>query len=125
MEGKKVYQQPMGTVLDAINDIVELQNAKLTFSDTRHGKIHFIVKMYANSWEQRFTVTDIDKNQCNVKIEIEKEIFGSKNQIKREFALLDSMLNDETQIVLGNVTENNEQVTKSNEKRARLEGGAC
>jgi len=94
MKGNKVYQQPMGTVLDVINDIVELQNARLTFSDTPHGKINFIVKMYANRWEHRFTVTDAGKNQCRVKIDIGQETKSCENQIRREFALLDSMLNE-------------------------------
>jgi len=96
----------MGLVLDAINDIVELQNGRLTFSDTPHGKINFIVRMYANKWEHRFTVTDTGKNQCNVKIDIVQKTRGSENQIKREFALLDSMFN-EPEIEIG--TKNKEQ----------------
>ena len=63
----------MGIVLDVINDIVELQNAKLTFSDTPHGRIHFIVKMYANKWEHQFTVTETSKNQCTLRIDIGNE----------------------------------------------------
>ena len=98
MEGKKVYYQPMGMVLDAINDIVELQNGKLTYSDTPHGKIHFIIRMYAFKWELQFTVTDIGKNQSSVIIEIGGEKRGKEDLIKREFALLDSMLMSGSQI---------------------------
>ena len=92
MEGNKVYPKPRGTVLNTIHDIIELQNAKITFSDTPNGKIHFVTKMYANKWEHRFTVTDIDKNQCCVKIEMQQKTMDGDSQIKREFALLDSML---------------------------------
>ena len=92
MEDKKTYQQPRRTILNTIHDIMELQNAKITFSDTPNGKIHFVTKMYGNKWEHRLTVTDIDKNQCSVKIEIGLNAIDGEKQIKREFALLDSML---------------------------------
>jgi len=82
-------------VLNAINDIVELQNAKLIFSDTPHGKINFVVKMYTSRWEHRFTVTGIDVNKCSVRLELGQESPDSESQIKREFALLDSMLMEE------------------------------
>ena len=99
MEANKVYLQPMGTILDAINDIIELQNGKLTFSDTPHGRVHFLVRMYANKWEFRFTVTGTSKDKTNVVIGIEQETKGSENLIKREFALLDSLLAVEAPIV--------------------------
>ena len=92
MVGNKVYFQPSGTVLAVISDIVELQKGKFTFSDTPHGKIHFFIKMYGNKWELQFTATEIEKNNCNVKIEIVHGAFGSNDLIQREFALLDSML---------------------------------
>ncbi len=90
--GKRIYLQPMGMVLDTINDIVELQNGKLTYSDTLHGKINFRVKMYAFKWEFSFTVTDIGKNRSQVQIEIDGDTQSKEKQILREFALLDSML---------------------------------
>ena len=92
MEDNKLYQQPRRTVLNTIHDIIELQNAKVTFSDTANGKIHFVTKMYGNKWEHRLTVTDIDKDRCSVKIEMGQTPTGGENQLKREFALLDSML---------------------------------
>jgi len=82
-------------VLNAINNIVELQKAKLTFSDTPNGKINFVVRMYANRWEHRFTVTGINKNKCSVKLEIGHGSLNGEMQLKREFALLDSMLLEE------------------------------
>lgn len=92
MKGEKIYLQPTGTVLDAVNDIVELQNGRLTFSDTPHGKIYFVVSMYVFEWELRFTVTDIGGNRSQVQIEIEGEARDGESLIHREFALLDSML---------------------------------
>ena len=92
MQGNKIYLQPFGTALHVINDMVELQKGKIIFSDSPHGIIHFMVEMYGNKWEFRFTVTDIGKNRCNVKIGIENEARNSEELIERQFALLDSML---------------------------------
>ena len=82
----------MGTALQVINDLVELQNGKLTFSDTPHGKIFFRIKMYGNKWEFQFTVEETGENRCGVKIAIEQAAQGDEEMIRREFALLDSML---------------------------------
>ena len=98
MEGKKVYYQPYGRVLDAINDIVELQKGKLTFSDTPHGKIHFLIKMYAFKWELQFAVTDLGNNRSNVILVVGGEKRGKEDVMLREFALLDSMLMSGSQI---------------------------
>ena len=92
MEGKKIYLQPFGTALQVINDMAELQKGKLIFSDSPNGIIHFAITMYGNKWELKFEVTDIGKNRCNVKIEIEEETKNSESLIERQFALLDSML---------------------------------
>ena len=92
MEGKKIYLQPVGLVLNAVSDIVELQKGKLTFSDTPNGKIHFLVRMYASGWEYRFSVTDIGKNRCMVQIDVDGGVREKERKIRREFALLDSML---------------------------------
>ena len=100
-DGYKIYLRPRSTVLNTIHDIIELQKARITYSDTPRGKISFTTKMYANKWEHRFTVTDIDKQRCGVHIEMGKETTGSGEQIKREFALLDSMLNENVQFETG------------------------
>jgi hypothetical protein len=82
----------MGTALQVINDMVELQNGKLTFSDTPHGKIFFRIKMYGNKWEFQFTVEETGENRCAVKIAIEQAAQGDEEMLRREFALLDSLL---------------------------------
>ena len=72
--------------------MIELQKGKLVFSDSPNGIIHFVIAMYGNRWELRFTVTDIGKNRCNVKIGIEKDEQNREVLIERQFALMDSML---------------------------------
>jgi hypothetical protein len=98
MEGKKIYWQPEVRLLQAVNDIIELQNGKLTFSDTPHGKIHFLVRMYGFKWELRFAVEDIGNIRSRVTIEIDGERRGREDLLRREFALLDSMLGGEVEI---------------------------
>ena len=92
MEGIKIYLQPKITLLNAINDIIELQKGKISHSDTPNGKIYFFVRMYHQKWELWFTVTDIGINRSQVRLEIEGGTKNSECLIQREFALLDSML---------------------------------
>ena len=92
MEGRKIYLQSVPTVLGAICDLIEIQKAKTTFSDTRHGKIHFQIKMYCFRWELRFAVADLGHSRTSVTLEILGEQRDRKNLTLREFALLDSML---------------------------------
>jgi len=108
LAGKKVYLQPMGMVLNTVNDIVELQKGKLTSSDTPNGKICFTVRMYGFMWEYRFSVTDIGQNRCCVQIEVEGDTRAREKKIRREFALLDSMLLTAAQL---EITEDDEQKT--------------
>jgi hypothetical protein len=98
MTGGKVYLQPMDTVMNAILDIQELQNGKTTYADTRNGKLHFAVEMYASMWEFRFTVTDIGNNRCRVDLEVNGDLRNKQRQIMREFSLLHSMLVGEAEI---------------------------
>ena len=97
MEGEKLYAQPVPVLLNAINDIVELQNGRLTFSDTPHGKIHFQLRMYGFQWELRFLVEDAGGG-TRVTAEIHGEQRGCEKLLRREFALLDAMLGREVRI---------------------------
>jgi len=92
MEGAKIYLQPKATVLNAVSDLAELQKGTLTFSDNERGIIHFAIEMYAFRWELGFTVTDIGKNRSRVAIGAYGEKRARENLIRREFALLDSIL---------------------------------
>ena len=100
MEGKRIYLQPVGTLLSAINDLIEIQRGKLTFWDLFQGEIRFIIRMYAFKWELRFTVLDIGLNRCQVKLEIGGERSGRECLVIREFALLDSLMINMAEIEL-------------------------
>jgi hypothetical protein len=90
--GLKIYLQPTEMILNAINELAELQRAKLTFADFRLGKLHFQVEMYGFTWEYRFTVEDAGANRSRVILEIEGEATNKTDRIERQLALLDSML---------------------------------
>ena len=100
MTGRKVYLQPKGTLIQAVCDLAELQRGKYTFSDSPNGSIHFLVKMYHNKWEFKFTVKDIGQNRSGVELEVDGRAKGAEGIISREFALLDSMLAIDAQIEL-------------------------
>ena len=92
MTGRLFYLQPRGAVLSAVSDLAELQNGKFTFSDTRNGIIHFMVKLYHNKWEFRFLVRDTGKNTSCVELEIDGDDERAESLISREYALLEAML---------------------------------
>lgn len=107
MTGDKLYFQPRDYVIAAIHDIKELQKGKGTFDDVPNGIIHFTVSMYNIRWGFRFSVTDIGRNRCKVEIGIAGDVQDKVDKILREYALLDSMLNINTQIELrGNAAQN-------------------
>ena len=93
--GTKIYLQPAGMVLGTINDLIEMQGATVTLSDSKQGKMCYCVSLYGSMREYRFSVDNIEKMRCVVRLEIsdieldepEKEVM-----IQRQFALLDSML---------------------------------
>jgi len=93
--GLKIYLLPESMVYEAITDIARMQGAKTTISDSKQGKISFLADLYGETREYCFSITNIEKKRCNVKLEIvDSEIDkpGKKVMIKRQFALLDSML---------------------------------
>jgi len=92
MEGKKKYPRTKGYILNTIYDIIELQNGRIIMSDTRHGRIHYQVSMYGYEWELLYIVTDIGKDRSDVSLRVVGERKDKEKEIRREFALLDSML---------------------------------
>lgn len=90
MENERNYPHPPGVVFCAILDMVELQNGKLTFSDSPDGKVHFMISMYGIRWKMKFAVEGIGQNQCSVKLEVGGEPADRDKMMAREFALLDS-----------------------------------
>ena len=81
MEVKKVYPRSMGAALQVINDLVKLQNGKLTYSDSPDGKIFFCVEMYDSKLELQFIVEKIEENHCSVNIVIEQAAQGDEKMI--------------------------------------------
>ena len=89
--GIRVYSKPIQAMLNAINDLVELQKGEVTFDDISHGKISFSVEMYGFFWEYCFSVTEIDNDLSKITLEIEGNITNKADRLNRQFALLESM----------------------------------
>lgn len=90
MENVRSYPHPPGVVFCVILDMIELQNGKLTFSDSPHGLVHFMISMYGIRWKMKFAVEGIAENRCRVTLELGGEPAGRDQMMAREFALLDS-----------------------------------
>ena len=100
----KMYYEPGRTMLNAINDLVEIQKADVVYSAISLGKIYFRVEMYGFLWEYQFTVEDIDINRSRVTLEISGEAMNKTEKIYSQFALLDSMLGN-SKYRIGNFSE--------------------
>ena len=98
MLGKKIYLQPMATVLGTIQDIIEMMKGKSTVGDTANGRISTHLTMYGYKWEVRFTVKDIGRNRSSVAVDIVGERLDKRKEIRSVFAFLDSMLLAEAEI---------------------------
>jgi len=92
MEGNKTYSLPKGFILDTIYDIIELQNGKLILSDAIHGRVHYHISMYGNTWELMYTVAVMGKNRSNVTLSVCGDRQDKEKELRRQFALLDSLL---------------------------------
>ena len=93
--GTKIYLQPAGMVLGTINDLIEMQGAAVMLSDSKQGKIYYSVSLYGFMREYRFSVDNIEKMRCVVRLEIDDMELDEPDKevmIQRQFALLDSML---------------------------------
>ena len=96
----RVYLQPKDMVFDTMLDLMELQRGEEILSDPIRGELHFRIVMYGQTWGIRFSVVMIDMTRCAVKIEIEEtdesiddsNEKSSEDMVRREYALLDSML---------------------------------
>jgi len=92
MEGNKMYQKSKEHVLNTIYDIIELQNGRLIMSDTKHGRVHYEVSMYGYVWEFLYIIKEIGTDGSDVSLRVIGERKDKVKEIRREFALLDSML---------------------------------
>jgi len=99
MGAGKIYLQPAEMVYNAMLDVMELQNGTEMINDSVRRKLDYKIMMYGFQWELRFTVLSMDNNRCGVNLEIEETESGGDDEqdylesmIKREYALLDTML---------------------------------
>jgi hypothetical protein len=99
--GMAFYPWPAKLMMGAINDLIELQRAEVTFTDIPQGRIHFQIEMYGFAWEYRFTVEDRGESGSCVTLNIDGEVMDPTDKVTRQFALLDSLLPGETQENLG------------------------
>jgi len=92
MEGTKTFTRSKGNIINAIFDIIELQNGELILSDTRRGKVHFQLTMYGYVWQLLYSISEIGNNKCEVSSSVIGERQDTKREIRRQLALLDTML---------------------------------
>jgi len=92
MEGKKSYPKPKAYILNTIYDVIELQNGQLIMTDTKRGRVHYQVSMYGYVWELLYIVSDNEAERSEVSLRVIGERKDKAKEIRREFALLDAML---------------------------------
>jgi len=92
MEGMKTYQKSKKFILDTIYDIIELQNGEIILSDVNLGRVQYQVTMYGYRWEFLYVIIEINAVKSTVKLRVIGERKDKAKEIRREFALLDAML---------------------------------
>ena len=107
MKAKKIYLLPREIVYMGMTDLIDAQNGKETFNDELHKTLHYNTMMFGKIWELRFTTLMIDRNRCEVTLEVLAEKTDGNTQeelqseelqslanyvLRREYAMLDAML---------------------------------
>ena len=101
MIGSREYYYPADFIQAAVRDMKEMQNGKKNpFWRSPAGKICFSVKQYRQKWEFQIAVAERGENCCRVDIAIPGDVRNKERKIKGEFALLDAMIDANTQIGL-------------------------
>jgi hypothetical protein len=90
--GTRIYLQSERMMLNAINDLAELQRAEVIYADIPSGKLYFRVAAHGVAWDYRFTVEGMDGNRSRVTLDIAGEAVSRAGRIYRQLTLLDSML---------------------------------
>jgi len=93
MEGIKTFTRSKGDIINAIYDVIELQKGELILSDKKHGLIHFELTMYGYLWELLYKISDMGTSKCEVSLRVIGERKDKAREIRREFALLETILN--------------------------------
>ena len=92
MKGSKTYYREKAEIISVIFDIIELQKGEFILSDTRRGIVHFQVTMYGYVWELLYCISDTINGLCEVSLRVIGERKDKAKEIRREIALLDTML---------------------------------
>ena len=92
MIGRKTYTKTKGYILNTIYDVIELQNGNIIMSDTKHGRVHYQVSMYGYVWELLYIVSGGGADRSEVSLRVIGERKDKAKEIRREFAILDAML---------------------------------
>jgi len=92
MEGNKTYQKSKSYIFNTLYDIIELQNAEMIICDTIQGKLLYQATMYGYVWQLLYSISEIGNSKCEVSISVIGERQDKKREIRRQFALLDAML---------------------------------
>ena len=81
--------------MNTIFDIIELQKGRLILSDAIRGVVYYKVSMYGHEWELMYNIGEIYRqtNQSSVTLRIIGERRENEKEMRRAFALLESMLN--------------------------------
>ena len=103
LDGRKIYLHSFATVINAVNDLIEMQKGIITLSDTQNGRIHYAIQANERQCELRFAVVDIGYNRSSVNIETDGGDADSDKLIRHEFSLLGAMLDTETDIEIENL----------------------
>ena len=92
MEGNKTYLKSKSYIFNTLYDIIELQNGEIIICDTTQGKLLYQATMYGYVWQLLYSINEIGNNKCEVSISVIGERQDTKREIRRQFALLDTML---------------------------------
>jgi len=92
MIGRKTYPKSKRYILNTIYDVIELQKGQLLVTDTKHGRVHYQVSMYGYVWELLYIVSERDVERSEVSLRVIGERKDKAKEIRREFAILDAML---------------------------------
>jgi len=100
MEAGKTYRKPKEFILNTIYDIIELQNGEIILTDVIHGRIHYHLTMYGYVWELLYTVTSLGEQESEVTLKVLGERRDKEKELRRGFALLDSMIEGGSEITI-------------------------
>ena len=92
MEGNKTYPKTKSYIFNTLYDIIELQNGEIIICDTIQGKLLYRVTMYRYIWQLLYSISEIGNSKCEVSISVIGERQDTKREIRRQFALLEAML---------------------------------